>query len=290
MKEFELSTSRLGIIYFSATNVTRSYAEVMRTSLIDLDCDVQLFDVTSYDSRQSPIPIDDFDFFIFGFPVFSDFAPSVTNDWLPTLEGNQKRCAMFFTYGARTTGYAHFHTKMLLEQAGFIVVLSGEFLGRHSFNVGGWRILPDRPDQDDFAVARFYVKSALERFNRPDPVVLRLQKPFKYAQAVKSLIKKEIVDEEDWLHPVRVSDDCCMCYDCETECPTQAFNAELGDSDLKKCIECMRCVYICPDQVIKIDPRMEEAYSNFLDYWHLDEEMMEAKKSKIIKESWQAAS
>jgi hypothetical protein len=52
----------------------------------------------------------------------------------------------------------------------------------------------------------------------------------------------------------------------------------------------MRCVYICPDQVIKIDPRMEEAYSVFLAYWHLTEDMMNAKKSKIIKESWQAAS
>ena len=285
-----MSTCSLAIIYFSATNVTRSYTEVMIERLVNLDCDVQLFDVTAYASRQEPIPTDDFDYFIFGFPVFSDFAPSVINNWLPSLQGNQKRCAMFFTFGARTTGYAHFHTKLLLDKAGFEVVLTAEFLGRHSLNVGGWRILPDRPDQEDFTVARTYVECALERFYQDDLADFNLQKPFAYNQAVKSLMKEPANDEEDWLHPVRVTDECCMCYDCETECPTQAFDADSGDSDLEKCIECMRCVFICPDQVIKIDPRMEEAYSNFLSYWHLTEEMMNAKKSKVITESWQTAS
>ena len=285
-----MSTCSLAIIYFSATNVTRSYTEVMRERLINLGCDVQLFDVTAYASRQEPIPTDDFDYFIFGFPVFSDFAPSVINNWLPSLQGNQKRCAMFFTFGARTTGYAHFHTKLLLEKAGFQVVLSAEFLGRHSFNVGGWRILPDRPDQEDFAVARTYAECALERFYQEDLADFKLQKPFAYNQAIKSLMKEPDNNEEDWLHPVRVTDTCSMCYDCETECPTQAFDADSGDSDPDKCIECMRCVFICPDQVIKVDPRMEEAYSGFLSYWHLTEEMMHAKKSRIITEFWQAAS
>ena len=54
---------------------------------------------------------------------------------------------MFFTYGGRTTGYAHFHTKLLLEQAGFQVQFSAEFLGRHTFNLAGWRVLPHRPDE-----------------------------------------------------------------------------------------------------------------------------------------------
>jgi hypothetical protein len=52
----------------------------------------------------------------------------------------------------------------------------------------------------------------------------------------------------------------------------------------------MRCVYICPDQVIKVDDRMEAFYGRFLDYWHLTEEMMGAKRSRIITQAWQAAS
>lgn len=232
---------------------------------------------------------DDFDGFIFGFPVFSDFAPSVINAWLPTLDGRGKRCTMFFTYGARTTGYAHFHTKLLLEQAGFQVLFSAEFLGRHSFNVGGWRVLPDRPNEQDFAVAREYVALALERFSQDAPAVFRLQKPFGYNRAMASLENQQKRAERGWTHPIRIAEECSMCRDCETECPTQAFDADSGLSDPKRCIACMRCVTVCPDDVLKIDKRMKDAYDGFLRNWHLTEEMMDAKQSKIITAAWQAA-
>ena len=81
-----------------------------------------------------------------------------------------------------------------------------------------------------------------------------------------------------------------MCRDCETECPTRAFDADTGLSDPGSCIECMRCVYICPDEVIKVDERMKGAYKDFLAYCHLTEEMMNAKRSKIISDASQAAS
>jgi len=68
---------KIALVYFSATNVTHTYAGVMREALLDHGCESQLFNVTAYASRQEPLPIDDFDGYIFGFPVFNDFAPSV---------------------------------------------------------------------------------------------------------------------------------------------------------------------------------------------------------------------
>jgi NAD-dependent dihydropyrimidine dehydrogenase PreA subunit len=284
-----LTDRKIALVYFSATHVTHSYAAVMREAFLDRGCEVQLFNVTAYASRQEPLPVNDFDGLIFGFPVFGDFAPSVINAWLPTLDGQGKRCALFFTYGARTTGYAHFHTKLLLEQAGFQVLFSAEFLGRHSFNVGGWQVLPDRPNERDFAVAREYVALALERFSQDAPAVFRLQKPFAYDHVIASLEKPQKRTERGWTHPVRAAEACSMCRVCETECPTQSFDADTGFSDPERCIECMHCVYICPDEVLKIDARMKDAYEGFLTFWHLTEDMMNAKKSKIITEAWQAA-
>jgi len=281
---------KIALAYFSATNVTHTYAGVMREALLDHGCESQLFNVTAYASRQEPLPIDDFDGYIFGFPVFNDFAPSVINAWLSTLDGQGKRCTLFFTYGARTTGYAHFHTKLLLGQTGFQVLFSAEFLGRHSFNVGGWRILPDRPNEQDFAVAREYAALAIERFLQDSPAVFRLQKPFGYNCVMTSLKNQQVSTERAWTHPIRNTEKCSMCRDCETECPTQAFNADTGLSDPERCIECMHCVYICPDKVLKIDDRMKNAYEGFLTFCNLTEEMMNAKKSKIISESWQTAS
>jgi NAD-dependent dihydropyrimidine dehydrogenase PreA subunit len=248
-----------------------------------------LFNVTPYASRQEKLPINDFNSFIFGFPVFADFAPSVINEWLPTLDGQGKKCALFFTCGARTTGYAHFHTKLLLEQAGFQVLFSAEFLGRHSFNVAGWRILPERPNTQDFAVAREYADLALKRFSQDAPPVFRLQKPFGYNQIMASLEKKQKRTERSWTNPIRIEEECSMCRDCESECPNQAFDADMGLSDPGRCIDCMHCVYICPDKVIKVDEHMKDAYEGFLANWCLTEEMMNAKKSRIITEAWQAA-
>ena len=80
-----------------------------------------------------------------------------------------------------------------------------------------------------------------------------------------------------------------MCRECETECPTQAFDADTGLSNPRTCIGCMHCVYICPEQVLRVDD-MKPVYAAFLSNWQVTEAMMNAKRSKIITESWQAAS
>jgi len=285
-----MTDSRIPLVYFSATDVTKTYAEVIQEELLKRGCEAQLINVTSYSARQEPLSVDGFDGFIFGFPVFADFAPSVINEWIPTLDGKGKRCAMFFTYGARTTGYAHFHTKLLLEEAGFRVQFSAEFLGRHTFNVAGWRILPDRPDEQDFAVAREFAALVLERLSQGAPTTFVLQKPFRYNATIRQLQHRRKSAERGWCHPVRFLEACCMCRRCETECPNRAFDADEGLSDPAKCIKCMHCVYICPDEALKVDDRMEGVYQDFLAYWHLTEKMMRAKKSRIITAPWQAAS
>jgi ferredoxin len=238
-----------------------------------------------------PLPVEEYDGLVFGFPVFADFAPSVINAWLPTLDGQGKRCALFLTYGARSVGYTHFHTKLLLEQAGFQVLFSAEFLGRHSFNVGGWRLAADRPNDADLALARDYAALFDGRLSQPEPPVLHLQKPSGYRYAVRDLeTAGETPAQREMTHPKRIEPDCCMCRACEIGCPTLSFDAEAGLSDPATCIECMHCVYICPEHVVHLGEQMKDFYPKFLAHWHLTEDMADAKQSKIITESWQVAS
>lgn len=280
---------KIALIYFSATNNTRIYAEVIKEELVKKECKVDLIDVTSYSSRQKPLQLDNYNGFIFGFPVFSDFAPVVINEWLPTLKGKGKKCATYFTYGARTTGYAHFHTKLLLDQAGFSVLFTAEFLGRHSINLAGWNMIPSRPDENDFIVAREFANLAIDRFTNDIKKPFNLQKPFGYDQKYDFIKNIEKSSERAPNQPFRFQENCSMCRKCETECPNQSFNADTGLPDPLNCITCFHCVYICPDKVIKLDDKMKEFYPHFLKQWHLTDEMMEAKKSKIITESWEAA-
>jgi ferredoxin len=289
-RDTQVTMLRIGIVYFSCTDVTTTYAEHIAGSLEQAGCIARLINITPLGARHAPPPLEDLDGVVFGFPVFADFAPLPVHDWLPTLQGNGRPCALFVTYGARTSGYAHFHTSELLAEAGFRVLFSAEFLGRHSFNVAGWEILPDRPDDDDLAVAGEFAALAVERFSDPASTPIQFQKPFGYDQATEELANRESPDARSWTNPVRTTETCTMCRRCEEECPTGSFDADGGKSDISTCISCMRCVYICPDEVITVDQRMHGAYEEFKRWWRLTEEMMRAKRSKILTESWQASS
>ncbi|NMB54469.1 MAG: 4Fe-4S binding protein [Leptolinea sp.] len=279
---------KIALVYFSATGVTAAYAGAITKKMTDLDCRVDQINITSFDARQKPLPVCEYDAFIFGFPVFSDFAPIVVNDWLNLLNGCGKKCATFFTYGGRTTGYAHFHTGQILEKANFKVEFSAEFLGPHSFNIGGWTALSERPNEEDLNIAGEFADLAVERFSQPEPSGFKLQKPFGYNQILEIRQKPPKKTERGWTNPVRVDGECDLCRICEEECPSAAFNVDTGLSDIEKCIGCMHCVYICPNHVIHIDARMKDAYQNFLADWNLTEAIMSAKKSKIITQPWQA--
>jgi Fe-S-cluster-containing hydrogenase component 2 len=138
-------------------------------------------------------------------------------------------------------------------------------------------------------VAREYAALTIERFSQETPAVFSLQKPFGYNQIMALLENKQKRTERSWTNPVRMTKECSMCRGCESECPTQAFDADTGLSDPERCIECMHCVYICPDKVLKIGERMKDAYADFWANWHLTEEMMNAKQSRVITAAWQAA-
>ena len=112
--------------------------------------------------------------------------------------------------------------------------------------MGGWRVLPSRSNVQDFSVAEEYIALALERFSQDTPAVLRLQKLFGYNLAMTALEKQQKRAERGLAQPIRRADECSMCCECETECPTEAFDADTGLSDIERCIECMRCVYIWP--------------------------------------------
>jgi ferredoxin/flavodoxin len=280
--------TKIAILYFSGTHVTEEYAEVIRAELIRLGCDARPVNVTASAARQKPFPADGFDAFIFGAPVYADFPPSVMSEWIPTLRGEGKPCAVYVTYGGRTSGHAPYHLYTLLAQAGFRVRLSAEFLGRHTFNLAGWKLLPDRPNEADFSVARDFAAQALARFDSKNTDGFSLQKTFGYDLAWKDHSEQPPTLERRWTQPVRTKE-CSLCGVCEAECPAQAMDMRKGESDPAKCIECLHCMYVCPEQALKADDRLGGFYPAFLEEWGLTEEILAHKQSRVITAGWQAA-
>jgi ferredoxin/flavodoxin len=283
-----MKTMKTAVVYFSATNVTRSCAEAIHGELIRRGADSALVDVTPFSARSDPPPFREYGGLIFGAPVYGDFPPSVFADWLPTLAGEGKPCATFVTYGGRTPGYALYHMYELLREAGFRVRLSAEFPGRHTFNLAGWNMLPDRPDERDFETAREFAALALRRFDPGNRDAFSLQKPFGYDASIRMRREPPPSAERRWAQPVRVKE-CSLCGLCEAECPARAMDAQSGESDPAKCIECLHCVYICPEGALRTDDRLGPFYPEFLKEFGITEDILRHKQSRIIAAPWDTA-
>jgi ferredoxin len=267
----------IGIFYFSATGITETISNHIAKVLENEGNSVKLTNIILPENRQLKIDFLKFDACIFGFPVFGGRPPTVAEEWMGTLDGRNQKCSMFFTYGARDLEWAHQTTYYLLTQAHFQVVLSAEFIGKHSFNVAeGWALAEDRPNQKDFDIARDFTLHSISRFQTESKFNIDLT-DFVY-------IPREVQEKHGlWakFYPSRSKDDCSMCLLCEEECPVKAFDAHSGETNRNLCITCMHCVTICPDNVIHVG-EVSELFKNFTERNVLTKDAVDKKRSKII--------
>ncbi len=265
------------LFYFSATGITETISNHIVAILEREGNSVKLTNIITPDSRQSQFDFLEFDACIFGFPVFGGRPPTVAEDWMRTLDGRNLKCSMFFTYGARELEWAHQVTYFLLTEANFQVVLSAEFIGKHSFNVAkGWSLAEGRPNQLDFDIATEFALQSIIRFQKDTKFNIDLSE-FSY----KPVKTEETKGPYAKFYPSRGKDDCSMCYLCEKECPVKAFDAISGETNRKLCIACMHCVTICPDKVIHTG-EVSQLFEKFVDDFGLTEDVVEQKRSKII--------
>jgi len=268
----------IGVFYFSATGITELISKHIAMILEWEGHEVKLFNIITPKSRKPDIDFLKFDACFFGFPVFGGRPPTVVDDWMRTLNGKGIKCSMFFTYGARDLEWAHQVTYYLLTQAKFHVVLSAEFIGKHSFSVAeGWSLAENRPNQSDFDMASKFALESLTRFQEDTVFSIDLT-CFSY--------HPKVIKESSgvWAHfyPSRGGRECCICYSCENECPVSAFDAETGEVNRNSCLACMHCVTICPDQIIHIGSEAGSVLKQFFDRWGLTREKVKSEKSKII--------
>lgn len=210
--------------FFSATGTTRNIAEVIKNKMFDLGCIVDFIDVTSKSTRKS-VDISGYDAAIFGAPVYSSIAPRVFCDWLGSLEGKGKKCAMFFTYGGFRAAPIHYNTKKILERSNFRVVSSAQFPAAHSFNLAGWRALENRPDKRDFELAEKFCDKILDCFSGKNEELMADPEKYEFTEDELQTIATSRFKAVTKL-PKRIIESCGMCKKCVGNCPTGAFDVE----------------------------------------------------------------
>jgi flavodoxin/NAD-dependent dihydropyrimidine dehydrogenase PreA subunit len=271
----------VAIVYFSATGNTESIAKKISNSLESKNVKTNLMNITAFNDRLKKYTFDKFDLILFGFPVYGGAIPRICIDWIKTIDGNEKWAAMFFTYGGPTMGMAHYHTKIILNEQNFRVFASAEFLGKHSYNVAkGFNFLPNRPNERDYKLAKEYAQKLYRKISSNDLKDISFERP-EIADLLLPRIddrKKSIVQQP----PTRDGKDCSMCLTCEENCPTNAFNAQIGEADGEKCIACMRCVTNCPDEVIVYKRDMTDIDKGLREHFNLTDEVLSNLKGKYF--------
>lgn len=240
------------LCYFSPTGNTRHIARVITDRLDALGANVTDIDITSPASRDGALSLTGYDVFIIGAPIHSHRAPRLVREWLRRLKGGGKKAAMFFTYGGFTVHPCHHDTGNILTGAGFEVVASAEFLGKHTFNIGGWAAVPNRPDTSDDEVARQYAEKIFSRFSGEDPDRMDTLPTTDDTEEYLDAIEKFRFHAVTQL-PTRNGADCSMCMECERICPSGAMDAARGSADPNTCIACLGCVAACPEGALAIN-------------------------------------
>ena len=270
---------RILLCYFSATGNTARMAKTAGDAFRHSGAEVEERDITPLSARAMKIDLGPYQAFVIGAPIYSWRAPRVVRQWLRTLDGEGRKCSMFFTYGGFQVPPTHASTKQILEEQNFVVVSSAEFLGAHTFNLGGWRAMEGRPDASDFEVAKAYAHKTYRRFTGEDPGTL--------GEMERTLHTEEQLDSIETFRftiltqlPSRQGEECSLCMICEESCPTGAMSAESGEAQPDKCIGCLACVAKCPEDALKIND-MSENWASKLKMEKVTEESVRAKKSRI---------
>ena len=271
---------KIAIFYFSGTGITEGYAKVIAEELIQKGETVKLHNITSFNDRKTSFNLEIYDAAIFGFPVYFGRLPTVAEAWLNALKDTlhvEKQCTMYFTYGGRDLEWAYETGFYLLSNVNFTVVLAAEFLGKHSYNVAkGWALASDRPGSNDILIAKEFAHESLKRFQTKAEKWDCNLEGFDYQPRVT----KENHGPFAIFFPFKTGD-CRMCYRCENECPTNAFNLSLGKGKNGVCIQCMHCVTICPDEVIEVGDATK-LFQRFKMSLSLSLEDVKNKKSRIV--------
>lgn len=267
------------ILYFSATGNTAKIADVISQNLKEKGVDVLIYDITPLKKRQKKIDFTPYHAVIFGSPIHSRRAPRVVREWLKTLDGQGKKCSTFFTYGGFGVHPTHFSTQEILMGQNFKLVSSAEFLAAHTFNIGGWKALPERPNEQDYELAKKYTGLTYKRFISEDGgIVSDFEKPLHPEEKLDAIEKSrfKVVTQL----PARNGHECSMCLKCEELCPTGAMNAEQGEANKDKCIACLGCVLACQEKVLKINDT-SKSWAIKLGMEKITEEGLNELESKI---------
>lgn len=235
MNIYEITFSPTGGTQKAADLFAQAFHEEIKT--IDL-CDSSV-DFGKYEFNAE-------DVCIAAVPSFGGRVPAVAVSRLNQMKGNNARAVLMAVYGNRHYDDTLLELKNALESSGFHCIAAVAALAEHSIMRQFATGRPDAEDEKELTGFAEKVKQALESGSFSDTLTVPGKTPYKEYNGIP-------------LKP-KAGKDCSKCGICAEKCPVDAIPADApNETDEAKCISCMRCISVCPEQARSLNKLMVAA-------------------------------
>lgn len=220
---------------FSPTYGTAHAASILaeQLSLNIASEKIQKLDLTFPSAREIQHYFSDSDLVISGAPVYGGQLPPV-KELFENLHGNQTPCVLLACYGNRDYEDALAQLKALMIRQGFLPVGAIACVIPHVFSE---KVGAGRPNVADLSAISGFANALKAKFEYDRFEIADVPgNPTPDAKPKKDVPK--FLDKSL----------CTGCGLCASSCPTGAIDRETLSIDTDKCINCMRCSFVCPSK------------------------------------------
>lgn len=222
----EVKAVKIYEIVFSPTGGTQKAADIIAKGL---GAEIEVIDLS--DKNFSGCSLENGNAAVISMPSFGGRAPKTAVDRLKMIKASGVKAVAVAVYGNRAQEDTLIEIADAAEECGFDVIAGISAIAEHSI---AHQYASGRPDAKDNEELTNFAKRITEKMIGSDESKPNIPGKRPYKNAGAGLVPK-------------ASSDCVKCGICAAKCPVGAIHkSDPKKTDKNVCINCMRCVSVCP--------------------------------------------